>query len=102
MLRDATDEALQLLDGDITTLIPKLHDAMGISGFKGPVVEMMHEMIGNPENFVRNPNSVARLDVLLRLLSNGIEAERKYLRAAPTGNISAAPTAPPSAQDEDE
>lgn len=86
----------------LVTLVPKLHDAMGISGFKGPVVELVHEMLGDPEKFIRNPNAADRLDAISQQSKQNIEAERKYLRKAPTGNVSAAPAAPSSAQDEEE
>lgn len=86
----------------LVTLVPKLHDAMGISGFKGPVVELVHDMLGDPEKFFRNPNAADRLDAIAQQSRQNIEAERKYLRKAPTGNVSAAPPAPSSAQDEEE
>jgi hypothetical protein len=100
--RTATADEKAAASVKLTTLIPKLHDAMGISGFKGPVVEMMHEMIGNPTNFIRNPNSSARLDAISQQASQNIESEKKYLRAQPVGNASAGTPQAPSAQDEDE
>jgi len=79
-------------------LVPKLHDAMGVSTFRKDVAELMEKMIGDPDHFFRNPNSTARLNELNREMDQNTQSQLKYLRRDPVSSggteTAAAPTAP--------
>lgn len=78
-------------------LIPKLHEAMGINGFRGGVVEMIHDYLGNPAAFARNPNANARLEAIGQQADENIQGQLKYLRRDPTSSGGTDTAAPPTA-----
>ena len=84
-------------------LLFKVHDAMGVSGFKGPVVDIVHEMVGNPDSLFRAPNTAAQLDAVSQQAQQNLHYTKKYLNARPgAGGGSAAAPQAPSAEDVEE
>jgi hypothetical protein len=78
-------------------LVPKLHDAMGVSTFRKDVAELMEKMIGDPDHFFRNPNSTARLNELNREMDQNTQSQLKYLRREPVASGSTETAAAPAA-----
>lgn len=81
-------------------LIFKLHDAMGISGFRPGVAEQIHEMAGNPENLFRSPNASAQLQTVGEEAQHRLYFAKKYLNARP-GSGGESPVSAPAPSEED-
>lgn len=64
-------------------LIFKLHDAMGISGFRPGVADQIHEMSGDPDSLFRSPNAAAKLDTVAEEANHRLHFAKKYLDARP-------------------
>ena len=81
----------------LKALVPKLHEAMGINGFRGGVVDMIHDYVGNPAAFVRNPNAGAQLDAIVQQADQNIQGQLKYLKRDPISSGGSETAAPPIA-----
>lgn len=83
------EERAKTLAGGLTF---KAHDAIGVATFQQATKDMMHEMIGNPAAFFRNPSAAAKLDELKRQMEDEIRNQKKFL--APAGKGSGGSDAP--------
>jgi hypothetical protein len=70
-------------------LLLKVHDAHGIATFQQATSDVMHEMLGNPTQFFRNPKSVAKLREVRRGLEDVIHEQKKFLAPSVSSNSEA-------------
>jgi hypothetical protein len=82
-------------------LIFKLHDAMGISGFRPGVAEQIHEMSGDPDALFRSPNAAAKLDTVAEEAQHKLHFAKKYLNVRPgAGGGGGSPVPAPAPSEE--
>lgn len=87
---------------EVKLLMPKIHEFMKVPGFKDSVLHLIEGVTGDPQNFARNPNTVARLDAIIKQTYLQEESNKKWTSPRPGTHTSAATPRAPSAQDVDE
>lgn len=75
-----------------SALLVKAHDAQGMRTFQEATAKVMHDMLGDPAAFFRNPNSAAKLDELNRIMQDEVRLKRSGLAPAGRGASSGADT----------